>query len=128
MTDIIAQALSQILNAEKRGKSSCVIKPVSKLLREVIGIMKDEGYVGEFEVIDDGKGGILNLNLTGELNGCGAIKPRFSPKVNEFEKFEKRYLPSKDFGTLILSTTKGVISLKKAKKEKIGGQLLAYVY
>jgi len=128
MTDIIAQALSQINNAEKKGKSYCIIKPVSKLLREVLNLMREEGYIGEFEVIDDGRGGILKVNLIGAINKCGAIKPRFSTKIDEFEKFEKRYLPAKDFGILILTTTKGVMTHKKAKKERIGGQLLAYVY
>ncbi|MCD6547438.1 MAG: 30S ribosomal protein S8 [Nanoarchaeota archaeon] len=128
MTDIIAQALSQINNAEKKGKSYCIIKPVSKLLREILNLMREEGYIGEFEVIDDGRGGILKVNLIGAINKCGAIKPRFSTKIDEFEKFEKRYLPAKDFGILILTTTKGVMTHKKAKKERIGGQLLAYVY
>lgn len=128
MVDVIAQALSKIKNAEEKGKPFCIIKPASNLLRNILKVMHDEGYIGEFEVIDDGRGGIIKVNLNGAINNCGAIKPRFSTSFSNFEKFEKRYLPAKDFGILIISTTRGVMSQKKAKKEKIGGQLLAYVY
>lgn len=128
MEDIIADSLVRIKNAEKVGKSKCILKPVSNLLREVLNVIRAEGYIGEFEVIDDGKGGVIVVNLIGKINKCGAIKPRFSVNYNEFEKFEKRYLPAKGFGILIVSTTKGIMTNEQAKKLKIGGQLLAYVY
>ncbi len=126
--DIIAHALSQIKNAEKKGMAQCIVKPVSNLLRNILSLMHAEGYIGEFEVIDDGKGGLVKINLIGAINNCGAIKPRFSTSFLNFEKFEKRYLPAKGYGMLIVSTTKGVMTQEKAKKEKLGGQLLAYVY
>ena len=126
--DILAYALTQIKNADKLGKADCVIKPVSNLLKDVLKLMHTEGYIGEFEMIDDGKGGILKVNLLGKINSCGAVKPRFSVSHLNLEKFEKRYLPAKGFGMLIVSTTKGLISHEHAKKSKIGGQLLAYVY
>lgn len=128
MGDIIAHALSQIKNAEKKGMSQCVVKPVSNLLRNIFDLMHSKGYIGDFEVVDDNKGGLIKVNLKGKINNCGAIKPRFSAKFSNFEKFEKRYLPAKGFGILIVSTTKGIMTQEKAKKEKLGGQLLAYVY
>ncbi|HDQ59650.1 MAG TPA: 30S ribosomal protein S8 [Candidatus Woesearchaeota archaeon] len=128
MTDLIAQALTQIKNAGSVGKDNCVIKPTSKLLRHVLDIMRLEGYIGEFEIIDNGRGGIIKVQLKGKINKCGAIKPRFAVGNDSLEKFEKRYLPAKDFGVLIMSTTKGVMTHFQAKKEKIGGRLLAYVY
>ena len=126
--DIIAQALSQIKNAEKKGMAKCIVKPVSNLLRNILTLMHSQGYIGEFEVVDNGKGGLIKINLMGSINDCGAIKPRFSTSVSNYEKFEKRYLPAKGYGMLIVSTTKGIMTQEKAKKEKIGGQLLAYVY
>ena len=126
--DIIAHALSRIKNAERKGMSECIVKPVSNLLRNILKLMQEQGYIGEFEVIDDGKGGIIKINLLGKINNCGAIKPRFSTSFDGFEKFEKRYLPAKGFGILIVSTTKGVMTQERAKKERLGGQLLAYVY
>lgn len=128
MRDILADALIQIKNAEKIGRSKCIIKPVSNLLRDVFNVIRIEGYIGEFEIIDDGKGGMMILNLAGKINKCGAVKPRFSVKSDGFEKFEKRYLPAKGFGILIVSTTKGLMTNEQAKKLGTGGQLLAYIY
>ena len=59
---------------------------------------------------------------------CGAIKPNFSVKKDGFEKFEKRYLPAKDFGVLIVSTSQGIMTHVEAKEKKLGGKLIAYVY
>ncbi len=126
--DILAHALSQIKNAEKKGKSECIVKPISKLLKNILTLIHEKGYIDEFEIIDDNKGGIAKIKLKGAINNCGAIKPRFSTSALNFEKFEKRYLPAKGFGMLIISTTKGIMTQEKAKKEKIGGQLLAYIY
>lgn len=128
MNDTLAMALSNILNAEKVGKATCKIKPVSTIIKLVLDIMKDNHYIGSYNVIDDGKGGIIELNLIGGINKCGAIKPRFSVTMTEFDKFEKRFLPSKDFGLLILSTSKGILTQSQAKEKGIGGTLLAYVY
>jgi len=64
----------------------------------------------------------------GRINDCGVIKPRFPVKKNEFEKWEKRYLPSPDVGLLVISTSKGVMTHREAKELGIGGVLLAYVY
>jgi small subunit ribosomal protein S8 len=58
----------------------------------------------------------------------GVIKPRYSVKKTDLEKFEARYLPAQDFGVIILTTTAGVISHAKAKELGVGGKLLAYVY
>ena len=128
MGDILAETLVQMKNAERIGRSDCIVHKVSNLLREVLAVMKKEGYIGEYELIDDGRGGILKIQLLGKINDAGAIKPRFSVKQGGYEKFEKRYLPAKDFGLLILSTTKGVITHHQAKKAGMGGQLLAYIY
>ena len=128
MGDLLAETLIQIKNAEKIGKSECIIKKVSKQIKEVLSLMNKEGYIGEFEIIDNGRGGIIKLNLIGKINKTGAIKPRFSVKLNDFEKFEKRYLPAKNFGIIIVSTTKGIVTHNQAKKSNMGGQLLAYVY
>ena len=128
MVDLIAQALNQIKNAGDVGKQDCVIQPTSKLLRKVLNIMRTEGYIGEFEIIDNGRGGIIKVDVKGKINRCGAIKPRFAVSKDNIEKFEKRYLPAKDFGMIIMSTTNGIMTHIQAKKEKIGGRLLAYVY
>ncbi len=66
--------------------------------------------------------------LAGQINDCGVIKPRYSVKTDDLEKFEARYLPAQDFGVLILTTTKGVLTHTQAKNGGVGGKLLAFVY
>jgi small subunit ribosomal protein S8 len=128
LNDPLAAALSKMLNAEKIGKRELLIKPASKVIKEVLTLFNNHNYVGTFEEIDDGKGGVLKVNLLGNINKCGVIKPRFATKHNAFEKWEKRYLPSKDFGVIIISTSKGIMTHYQAKEQKVGGKLIAYCY
>ena len=128
LQDPLADALSHIKNCEKTKKRMCEIRPTSKTLTKVLTIMNEEGYLGTFEIIDDGRGGILKINLLGKINNCSAIKPRFSFKKHEIERYEKRYLPAKDFGILIVTTPEGIMTHIKAKQKNLGGRLLAYVY
>lgn len=126
--DPLANALSSIKNHEEVRKTEVVIDPASNLIREVLKVMQEEDYVGDFEFIDDGRGGKYKVKLRGNINDCGVIKPRFSVQHGDFEKWEKRYLPAAGFGILAVSTPGGVISHKEAKDKGVGGRLLAFVY
>jgi len=128
MHDLINDAIVNIKNHERIGKSQCIVRPTSKLLIDILKIFQKEGYIGEFELMEDKRGGQIKVKLVKKINDCGVIKPRFSVKHNEFPKWEKRYLPARDFGTLVVTTPKGVKSHKEAKKNGIGGRLLAYIY
>ena len=128
LLDPLADAMSVIKNAESVGKPECIIHPASKLIGRALKVMADRNYIGEFEFIDDGKSGMFRVKLLGRINRCGVIKPRFSTKVADLEKWEKRFLPARNFGVLILSTSKGVMAHSDARAESLGGQLLAYVY
>ena len=128
LNDPLAATLAKIMNAEKVGKREVVVKPASKMVKKVLTIMNDNNFIGAFEEVDDGKGGILKVNLLGNINKCGVIKPRFSTKYNEFEKWEKRYLPAKDFGLILVSTPQGIFTHYQAKEKKLGGRLLVYCY
>lgn len=128
LNDPLADALSLMKNAEIKGKGTCNIQPSSKLIGGVLTLLKEKGYIGEFERIDDGKAGIFQVKLLGNINNCGVIKPRYPVKRENLEKWESRYLPARDFGILILTTTQGIITHAEAKKIGIGGKLLAYVY
>jgi len=128
MMDVLSNGLTTILNNELRNKRECVISPASKLLGKVLRIMQLNGYIGEFEFIDDGRSGKFKVQLLGRINKCGAIRPRFAVKVDEIENWEKKFLPSREVGLLIISTPRGVLSHKEAKEKGIGGRLLAYVY
>jgi len=91
-------------------------------------VLKDNGYIGSYEVTDDGRQGVVKVNLIGTINECLAIKPRYPAKVEELEDFEKRFLPEKDFGVLIISSNKGLLTQKQAKEQNVGGTLVAYCY
>jgi small subunit ribosomal protein S8 len=126
--DTLTNGLITIVNNEMRNKRECIISPASKLLGRVLRIMQLNGYLGEFEFIDDGRLGKFKVQLLGRVNKCGAVKPRFAVKVGEFENWEKKFLPSRDVGIMVVSTSKGVIAHKDAQEKNVGGRLLAFVY
>ena len=128
LNDTLSNALSVILNAEKKGKRECIVMPISKLIRKVLSLMKDKGYIGDFNEVEYSKGNYLKVNLLGRINKCGAIKPRFSVTKKDYEKFEKRNLLAKDFGFIIISKSKGIITHNEAKAKGYGGKLIAYIY
>lgn len=128
LNDPVANVLSHILNYEKVGKNEIVLNHSSKIIKELLKVMNDNGYIGSFEEIEDGKGNMIKLNLLNNINKCGVIKPNFQIKKIDFDRFEKRFLPGKGFGILIISTSQGIMTNDQAKEKGIGGKLLAYCY
>jgi len=128
LNDPLANVLSYIYNYEKVGKKVVVTNNNSKVIRNVLDIMNKENLIGTYDQIEDGKGNQLQINLLGTLNKCGVIKPRHRIQVSDFEKFEKRYLPAKDFGIIIISTNKGLMTHKEAKEQNLGGTLISFAY
>lgn len=128
MLDPLSTALETIMNNEERGKKECIVSPAPKLVANVFRILQKHGYIGEFEFIDDGRFGKFRIQLLGRINKCGVIKPRFSVSYKEIDKWVQKFLPGKDLGILVLTTSKGLMTHKEALANKVGGQLLAYVY
>ena len=128
LNDPLAAAMAKILNAERVSKREVSVKPASKIFKRILTIMNDNQFIGSYEEVVDGKGGIIKVNLLGNINKCGVIKPRFASKNTEFEKWEKRYLPAKDFGIIVVSTPLGIMTHIEAKEKNTGGRLLAYCY
>ena len=126
--ETLTNGLITIINNEMRNKRECIISPASKLLGRVLRIMQLNGYIGEFEFIDDGRSGKFKVQLLGRINRCWPIKPRYPAKVGEFEDWEKKFLPSRDVGLMVVSTSKGVIAHRDAEEKNLGGRLLAFVY
>ena len=124
MNDILGSVLSDINNSEKAGKKECTVHS-SKLAMQVLTLMHEHNYIGEFEKTPENK---INVKLLGNINKCNVIKPRYPFKKDNVEKYEKRYLPSKGFGMIIVSTSKGVMPLEKSRELNVGGRLLSYVY
>jgi len=120
--------MSLIKNAEHAGKMECTVAPASKLIGKVLNVMQENGFIGGFERIEDGRGDLYKVNLTGSINDCGIIKPRFSVQRDDMVRWESRFLPAQDFGVLIMTTTTGVVSHNQARENGVGGRLLAFVY
>ena len=125
--DLLSDVLYVLNNAENIGRKSVSI-PASKLVKDVLIVIQRAGYIGSFEFIDDRKSGKFEIELIGKINKSRAVRPRFAIAKDEFEKWETRYLPAKNFGLLIISTSKGVMSQKEAAENGVGGRLLGYVF
>ena len=128
LNDPLANVMSHMLNCEQKSKMLCTLKNSSTLIKSVLTILKENDYIGDFKSTETTRGEILDISLKGGINKCGVIKPRFAVKKGDFEKFEKRYLPARDFGIIIVSTPKGIITHEEAIKKNTGGRLIAYCY
>ena len=128
LNDPLANVLSKALNYERLGRAKVELHPAGKLIKRVFGILNEKGYVGAMDEVTPARGGVVTLHLLGAMNKCGVIKPRFSVQRPEFEKFEKRYLPAKGVGVLVVSTPLGLMTHDEAKAKGIGGRLVAYCY
>jgi small subunit ribosomal protein S8 len=126
--DPLADALSGIDNAGAVGHLSHTVTPASSLIGSVLEVLYDRGYVDGFEFVDDGRAGKFEVELSGAINRCGAVKPRYSVGADELEEWEQRYLPARDYGALVVTTSRGVMSHYEAREAGVGGQVIAYVY
>src|SRR6266480_2799245 len=86
----ISNMFSSILNNERRHKHECIVYPASKLMGQVLRVMQKYGYVGEFEFVDDGRGGKFKIQLLGRVNDCGSVRPRFSSTQHRRESWHTR--------------------------------------
>ncbi len=126
--DPLANALSSLDNAESVGHLTQEVQPASKEIGSVLEVFYDRGYINGFQHVDDGKAGRFEVELKGAINECGPVKPRYSTGADEYEKWEKRFLPARDYGTLIVTTSQGIMSHYDARDAGIGGQVIAYVF
>lgn len=124
--DWLSSMLNDLVNCKKAGKKETVTTHTSKLIVEVLKIMKANGFIEDFKIEKDKFEKVI-IKI-GKLNKCGAIKPGFFVKTKDFNKYIKRFLPARNIGVLIVSTNKGVITHQEAIEKGIGGRLLAYCY
>jgi small subunit ribosomal protein S8 len=86
--------------------------------------MKNKGHI-DFKVDEENK--TVDVKII-KLNECRAIKPRYFVGVGDIDKYLRRFLPSRNFGTLVVSTNKGMLDQKESVKENVGGSIIAYFY
>ena len=123
--DIVADGLNMIRNAKKAKKETVKIKRISNLLIEILKIMKQKGAIKKYKI--DSKEKALEVTI-GDLEDCKSVKPRFSCDVSQIEKYRRRYLPARNIGAVIVSTSKGLMTHEEAQEEKMGGCVVAYFY
>lgn len=130
MTDPIADMLTRIRNASMVYHDSVDV-PASNLKKEVARILKDEGFIRDYRIIDDGKQGIVRLYLK-----YGADRQRVISGLKRISKPGRRVYARRDqiprvlggLGVAVLSTSKGVMSDKEARKQGVGGEVVCYVW
>ena len=130
MTDPIADMLTRIRNANSVYHAKVEI-PSSKLKRAVAEILKDEGFVKDFDVVEDGKQGMLRVSLKYGPNRekvITGLKRISKPGLRVYAAHEQLPRVLGGLGIAIISTSKGIMTDKKARKEGLGGEVLAYVW
>ncbi len=127
MVDRFAEAINTIKNNEYIGREECVVYS-TKLVKRLIDIMRENGYVDGYEEFDDRHAKRIRIRLSKRINNIGVVKPRHAIKRSTIIDYEQRYIPSKDFGILVISTPSGIITNREARERGIGGRLLAYMY
>lgn len=149
--NVLSDALKSINNAEKRGKRQVLIRPCSKVIVKFLTVMMKHGYIGEFEIVDDHRSGKIVVNLTGRLNKCGVISPRFDVPITHIEKWTNNLLPSRQFGWVVfiywwvwglnttvwllvllryvvLTTSGGIMDHEEARRKHLGGKILGFFF
>lgn len=125
--DVFADALNKIKLYEELGKYECTVNS-TKLVKSVLELLKKNKYIEDYEEFTDGKFKMLKVKMAKRINYLGVIKPRHAVGKEDYQKYEARYIPSRDFGMLIVSTPEGIMTNREARAKKIGGRLMAYVY
>ncbi|MBE6730685.1 MAG: 30S ribosomal protein S8 [Ruminococcaceae bacterium] len=130
ITDPIADLLTRIRNAQS-SKHETVKVPASNMKKAICQILVDEGFIKNFVVEEDGKQGMITINLKYTINREGAIKglKRVSkPGLRIYSNAEELPKVMKGLGIAIVSTSKGIMTDAQARKENIGGEVLAFVW
>ena len=128
LISVLSDALKTILNAERAGKRQVLIRPSSKVIIRFLKLMQKRNYIGDFEVVDDRRGGKVVIELLGRINKCGVISPRFDIGVTEYEEVVANLLPSRQFGYIVMTTNIGIIDQEKARRRHVGGKILGFFY
>ena len=86
------------------------------------------GYIDDFEIVDDRRSGKIVVNLNGRINKCGVISPRFDMPLESIEEWATKLLPARQFGLVIMTTSKGIMDHNEARRKHVGGKILGFVY
>ena len=130
ITDTVADMLTRIRNANS-AKHDTVDIPASNMKKAIARILLEEGYIKSYTVVEDGKQGVIRIvlkygpNKTQVISGLRRVS---KPGLRIYTSCEDMPRVMKGLGIAILSTSKGIMTDKEARKEKVGGEVLAYIW
>ena len=130
ISDVIADLLTRIRNAGS-AKHETVDVPASSVKRAIVKILLDEGYIKEMQEIDDGKQGIIRITLkygAGKQHAITGIKRISKPGLRVYSSKDELPKVLNGIGVAIISTSKGIMTGRQARKEGRGGEVLAFVW
>jgi len=130
MNDIIADGLTRIRNAAMRGLEVTKLNH-SKLMEAVLKVFEEKGYIESFKVIEDGNKKFINVTLKYDENGNSVIrevKKVSKPGRRVYKGYEDIKRFKNGYGTLVVSTSKGVLPNDEAYKEKVGGEVICSIW
>ena len=129
ISDVIADMLTRIRNANN-AKHATVDVPASNMKKSIADILVEEGYIKGYEIVDDGKQGIIRVTLKylGKTKVIRGLKRVSKPGLRIYAGYEDMPKVMNGLGIAIVSTSKGIMTDKKARAAKVGGEVLAFVW
>ena len=130
ISDVIADMLTRIRNAND-AKHETVDVPASNLKKSIAEILLEEGYIKNFQIVEDGKQGIIRVTLkyaAGKQKVIHGLKRVSKPGLRIYSNCEDMPKVMNGLGIAIVSTSKGVMTDKKARQANVGGEILAFVW
>ena len=129
MTDPIADMLTRIRNANQ-AKHESVEMPASRLKLEILEVLKNEGYISEYEKVEDGKQGVIKVTLkyNNKERVIKGLKKISKPGLRVYAKANELPKVLNGLGIAIISTSNGIMTDREARKQKLGGEVIAFVW
>ena len=129
MSDVIADMLTRIRNANN-AKHETVDIPASNMKKAIAEILVNEGYVKSYQIIEDGKQGVIRVTLkyAGKQKVIHGLRRVSKPGLRIYSNCEDMPKVMNGLGIAIVSTSKGIMTDKQARKENVGGEVLAFVW
>ena len=129
MSDVIADMFTRIRNASN-AKHATVDIPASNMKKSIADILVEEGYIASYEIVDNGNQGIIRVTLKylGKTKVIRGLKRVSKPGLRIYSNCEDMPKVMNGLGIAIVSTSKGIMTDKKARRENVGGEVLAFVW
>lgn len=117
-----------INNANRKGQRQVLIRKTSKQVLAFLEFMLQHGYLDQITYFDDHRQGKVVVDLNGRLVKCASVCPQYHIKYKDIEDWRSRLLPARQFGHLVVTTSKGIMDQNGCLKENVGGRIVGFFY